>query len=244
MDTARHSRIKPCRNVQIAMTSPPSRPKTAPIPSPLDARTFARALETLAARDDDLAQVVARFGPPPMWRRRPGFATLIRIILEQQVSLASAQAVFGRLAAIAVPFSATRYRQISDSQLTAVGLTRQKRACSRALAEAIASRHLQLKTLTAMPDIEARRTLMTIKGIGPWTADIYLLLALRRPDIWPRGDLALNKALIAVKNLHKKSAEADLAAIAAAWQPWRAVAARILWHCYLSIRGKSAPSEF
>mgnify|MGYP001828984007 CR=1 FL=1 len=77
---------------------------------------------------------------------------------------------------------------------------------------------------------------MTIKGIGPWTAGIYLLLALRRPDVWPCGDLALNKALIAVKNLGEGTLETDLAAVAAAWHPWRAVAARILWHYYLSIR--------
>ena len=215
----------------------------AGLPAPLNAANFAFGLKVLVSQDDELAQAVARFGPPPLWHRKPCFATLVRIILEQQVSLAAARAVFKRLTAVVAPFSAARFRQISDSHLAAAGLTRQKRAYSRALAEAIATRRLQLKTIPALPDAEARRALMAIKGIGPWTADIYLLLALRRPDVWPCGDLALNKALIAVKNLGEGAPETDLAAVAAAWHPWRAVAARILWHYYLSIRGQSTPKD-
>ena len=244
MVRTRRDVIKPGLKMRVKRPAPPRHPTTVGNPVPLNAVTFAYGLEVLVSRDSHLAQAVARFGPPPLWHRRPCFATLVRIILEQQVSLAAAHAVFKRLTAMVVPFSAARFRQMGDSHLAAAGLTRQKRACSRALAEAITTRRLRLKTIAAMPDAEARRALMTIRGIGPWTADIYLLLALRRPDIWPCGDLALNKALVAVKNLEKRPPEKDLAAIASAWHPWRAVAARILWHYYLSIRGRSGPDDF
>ncbi len=213
------------------------------IPAPLVSARFKAGLKALATRDADLARVLARCGPPPLWRRQPCFATLVRIILEQQVSLASARAVFNRLAARIEPFSAVRFRRLDGRSLRGAGLTRQKSTYLRALAEAIATGRLRLNALAHMSDDEARQTLMQVKGIGPWTADIYLLMALRRPDIWPRGDLALNTALKAIKNLKGNCADADLAAIAAHWQPWRAVAARMLWHYYLSTRGQAAPDD-
>jgi len=193
------------------------------------------------SRDSDLAQVVDRYGPPPMWRRTPSFATLVRIILEQQVSLASARAVFERLAAIVFPFSAVRFRQIDKTCLEGVGLTRQKLTYCHHLADAIATQNLSLNRLNRLSDAEARKALVQVKGIGPWTADIYLLMALRRPDIWPRGDLALKAALKAVKHLHSLPSEETFDAIGHGWRPWRAVAARILWHFYLSSpNGKEA----
>jgi len=145
--------------------------------------------------------VVDRYGPPPMWRRKPSFATLVQIILEQQVSLASALAVYNRLKAIVVPFSAARFRQIDRAHIQRAGLTRQKLAYCYHLAEAIGTRQLPLNRLPHLSDGEARGALLNVKGIGPWTADIYLLMALRRPDIWPRGDLALKAALQSVKHL-------------------------------------------
>lgn len=169
-----------------------------------------------------------------MWRRPPCFATLVRIILEQQVSLASARAVYLRLAALVVPFSAVRFRQIDPVHLKRAGLTRQKLACCKHLAEAIATRTLSLNRLNRMPDAEAHKALVQIKGIGPWTADIYLLMALRRLDIWPRGDLALKAALKTVKHLPAAPSGETFDAIGTAWRPWRAIAARILWHYYLS----------
>ncbi len=212
-------------------------------PPPLGPGSFEVALKDLAARDAELAQVLARYGPPPLWRRRPCFAALVRIILEQQVSLASARAVYNRLAARVVPFSAANFRRLDGRSLRKAGLTRQKRTYLLALAEAINTGRLRLKALPGMTDDEARQALMQVKGIGPWTADIYLLMALRRPDIWPCGDLALNTALKAIKNLEGRQSEEDLVAIAAHWQPWRAVAARILWHYYLCTRGQPAPED-
>ena len=196
------------------------------------------------ARDPDLAMVVDRYGPPPMWRRKPCFATLVHIILEQQVSLASALAVHNRLAAIVVPFSATRFRQIDRAQIKSAGLTRQKLAYCYHLADAIALRQLSLNRLPRLKDAEARAALVNVKGIGPWTADIYLLMALRRPDIWPRGDLALKAAWRTVKHLPAVPSEETFAAIGNAWRPWRAVAARILWHFYLSSRNPRVPDAF
>lgn len=196
------------------------------------------------ARDPDLAMVVDRYGPPPMWRRKPCFATLVHIILEQQVSLASALAVHNRLAAIVVPFSATRFRQIDRAQIKSAGLTRQKLAYCYHLADAIAERQLSLNRLHHLSDAEACAALVNLKGIGPWTADIYLLMALRRPDIWPRGDLALKAAWRAVKDLPAVPSEETFAAIGNAWRPWRAVAARILWHFYLSSRNPRVPGAF
>ena len=219
------------------------KPETA-VPPALTPLTFSAGLQALAVRDDDLARVVAQYGPPPLWRRKASFATLVRIILEQQVSLASARAAFDRLAAVVAPFSAARFRRLDEGALRRAGLTRQKSVYTRDLAEAIATGRLRLNTLPDMTDAEAQQALMQIKGIGPWSADIYLLLALKRPDIWPRGDLALNSALKSLKNLKDSPSEATLAAIADRWRPWRAVAARILWHGYLSSRGKAAPEGF
>ena len=200
--------------------------------------TFQHGLNNLVSRDRELAKVVDRYGPPPMWRRRPCFATLVRIILEQQVSLASARAVYQRLALIVSPFSAARFRQIDPVLIQRAGLTRQKRAYCFHLAEAIAQRRLCLDRLKRLPDVDARQALVQVKGIGPWTADIYLLMALHRPDIWPRGDLALKLALKTVKHLPEVPTAETFEDMGHPWRPWRAIAARILWHAYLSARRK------
>jgi len=179
-----------------------------------------------------------------MWRRAPCFATLVRIILEQQVSLASARAVYLRLAALVVPFSAIRFRRIDAAHLKSAGLTRQKLAYCKHLAEAIATRKLSLKRLNRLPDAKAHKALVQMKGIGPWTADIYLLMALRRPDIWPRGDLALKAAVKKVKHLPALPSDERFDALGRAWRPWRAIAARILWHFYLSSHNSKDADPF
>ena len=202
--------------------------------------TFQEGLNILIARDRDLAAVVDRYGPPPMWARKPGFATLVRIILEQQVSLASARAVYQRLALIVSPFSAARFRQLDPALIQHAGLTRQKRAYCFHLADAIVRKHLCLGRLQRLADDDVRQRLMQVKGIGRWTADIYLLMALRRPDIWPRGDLALKAALQSVKHLPEIPTETGFEAMGSPWRPWRAIAARLLWHAYLSARNGHA----
>jgi DNA-3-methyladenine glycosylase II len=204
--------------------------------APLSARSLLRGVSDLAARDPDLASVVDRHGPPPLWGRRPGFATLVRIILEQQVSLASARAVYGRLCVATGRVTPHAIASASAERLRRSGLTRQKAAYCRALAGAVVEGRLDLAALARQDDHSVGAALQAYPGIGPWTTDIYLLMALRRPDVWPRGDLALAKAAQRVKRLRRLPDARQLAAMAEAWAPWRAVAARILWHAYLSSR--------
>lgn len=210
--------------------------------APLTTNTLLRGVRTLGDRDGHLAEVVERFGPPPLWARRPGFATLVRIILEQQVSLASGRAAYSRLQAAAGRVTPGRVARVSETRLRRAGLTRQKAAYCRTLAASIVDGTLTLDRLTRLGDDEARSRLLEVSGIGPWTADIYLLMALRRPDVWPVGDLALAKAAQRVKHLRSCPTQERLSRLARAWTPWRAVAARILWHAYLSSKKRAAPA--
>lgn len=211
-----------------------TRHRTHPGLAPLDEMTLRSGLNDLAQRDPDLAAVLNRLGPPPLWARPPGFGTLIHIILEQQVSLASARAAYERLQAAANPLTPARLLELDDETLRAVGFSRQKRAYARYLAEAIVAGTLDLAALAALDDDAVRARLQAVKGIGPWTAEIYLLMALGRADAWPAGDLGLAVAAQEIKQLEQRPDAATLTALAESWRPWRAVAARLLWHHYLS----------
>ena len=169
-----------------------------------------------------------------MWARRPGIATLIRIILEQQVSLASGRAIYGRLEEYLGEVTAEAITQCGLADLRQLGLTRQKAAYCLALGEQIMTGGLNLRRVARAPVMEARLELQRVKGIGPWTADIYLLMALRRPDIWPMGDIALLTALQRLRRLPQRPTIEEAAEHALRWTPWRAVAARILWCGYLA----------
>ncbi len=203
-------------------------------PESLTDETLSRGLRYLAGRDPDLAQILEVLGPPPMWAREPGYPTLVHIILEQQVSLASARAAYDRLLAAASPLTPEGFLELDVTRLRAIGFSRQKTAFGRYLARAILDGQLDLGALASMDDAAARSALTQIKGIGPWTADIYLLMALRRPDIWPSGDLALAVAVERIKGLDSRPSPEELDAHGENWRPWRAVAARLLWHYYLS----------
>ncbi len=202
--------------------------------SVLTKKTLADGLRVLTARDAHLARIARVYGPPPLWARAAGFPTLVHIILEQQVSLASARAAFDRLQAAASPLTPERFLALDDRTLRTIGFSRQKSAYCRHLADAIVQRQLRLPTLARMDDTQVRQELMKVKGIGLWTADIYLLMALRRPDTWPAGDLALAVAVQRLKGLASRPAPERLEQLGRAWRPWRAVAARLLWHYYLS----------
>jgi DNA-3-methyladenine glycosylase II len=205
----------------------------------LDVKTLAVAVDELAARDADLASIVERYGPPPLGDRAPGFATLVHIILEQQVSLASAQAAFDGLRSAADPLTPKRFLALSDAELLGIGFSRQKARYGRALATALVYGSLDLDGLAKLDDEAAQRELVAIPGIGPWTATIYLLMALGRPDLWPVGDIALAQAVAEVKSLDGRPSSLEMAALSEAWRPWRSVAARIFWHDYLTRRGRS-----
>jgi DNA-3-methyladenine glycosylase II len=200
---------------------------------------LASAVDELARRDADLAGIVARHGPPPLWNREPGFATLLHVILEQQVSLASAQAAFDRLRAVADPLTPARFLELTDAELLAIGFSRQKARYGRALAEAIRTGALDLDSLDALEDHAVHQVLQSVPGIGPWTSTIYLLMVLLRPDLWPAGDIALAESVGEVKGLGRRPDPAEMATLGEAWRPWRSVAARLFWHDYLARRGRS-----
>lgn len=203
-------------------------------PTPLTRKTFSSAIQYLCDQDADLAHILTRLKPPAFWTRKPGFASLIRIILEQQVSLASARASFDRLKATVSPLTPQGFLELSDARLKSCGFSRQKTAYGRNLATAISEGSLELKRLETMADQNVRAELVKIKGIGPWTANIYLLTVLRRPDIWPREDLALTLAIQKLKRMKNRPTPRELEMLSDAWKPWRAVAARLLWHYYLN----------
>lgn len=203
-------------------------------PTPLTRKTFSSAIQYLCDQDADLAHILTRLKPPAFWTRKPGFASLIRIILEQQVSLASARASFDRLKATVSPLTPQGFLELSDAKLKSCGFSRQKTAYGRNLATAISEGSLELKRLETMADQNVRAELVKIKGIGPWTANIYLLTVLRRPDIWPREDLALTLAIQKLKRMKNRPTPQELEMLSDAWKPWRAVAARLLWHYYLN----------
>lgn len=201
-----------------------------------------KGLRDLARRDQDLALIHERWGAPPMWPRAEGFASLVHTILEQQVSLASALAAFERLNAAAAPLSPERFLEFDDDALRRIGFSRQKTGYVRHLARELIAGKLDLVALRRMDDERARAELMKIKGIGAWTADIYLLRALMRADVWPAGDLALAVALREVKGLAARPTPPKLEAAAEGWRPWRAVAARLLWSHYLNRPSVKSPA--
>ncbi len=204
----------------------------------LNETVFSQGVRLLAGRDAHLAEVVEKHGQPPLWVREPGFPTLVYIILEQQVSLASAKAAFDRLKDAVRPLTPGRFLKLTDSELLRIGFSRQKALYTRLLAESLARGYFDLRDLHHLQDDAARKMLVAFKGIGKWTVDIYLLSALRRPDIWPTGDLALAAAVQEVKRLRRRPSPERLEKMSEPWRPWRAVAARLFWHHYLSKRGQ------
>jgi DNA-3-methyladenine glycosylase II len=200
----------------------------------LTEESLTRGLMVLANIDSDLARILDKLGTPPMWQREPGFATLLCIILEQQVSLAAAKAIFNRLYGVVVTLTPENFLTLDDAQLRGIGFSRQKILYCRGLAQAIATSQLDLTKLEKMDETTIRTELKRLKGIGDWTVDIYLLMALQRPDVFPKGDLAIAIALQKLKNLPTRPTPAQLEAMTQHWRPWRAVAARLLWHYYLS----------
>ncbi len=208
-----------------------SRPRD---PRALDEESLGLAVGELCRRDAHFARVVDDWGRPPLWAREPGFETLLYIILEQQVSLASARAAMDRLVAATGSPTPDSFLRLTDRRLLKIGFSRQKRRYGRALAREILEGRLDLTELRRLPDAAVRERLTALLGVGPWSADIYLLMALRRPDIWPRGDVALATATWRLRGLEARPSQEELLVISAEWTPWRSVAARILWHYYLS----------
>ncbi len=205
-------------------------------PRALTHASLAAGVGALARRDRDLAALARRNGLPPMWARRPGFATLVHIVLEQQVSIVAARSLYRRVRARIGGMTPEAILQTGAAKLHRLGLTRQKASYCHGLAAAVQDGRLRLGDVARAPDGEGRAALLALRGIGPWSADIYFLMALRRPDVWPVGDLALATAMHEVLALPARPDAGTQEALAARWAPWRSVAARLLWHYYLTTR--------
>jgi DNA-3-methyladenine glycosylase II len=203
-------------------------------------RLLKRGLAALADADADLGRIHTELGAPPTRLRPEGFQTLLKIIVQQQVSLASGEAIWGRLLAGLDGAAPEAVRAAGQDRLCALGLSRPKAAYAHALAEAVLSCRLDLGGLAGRDDETAIAALTAVKGIGRWTAEIYLLTALQRPDVFPAADLALMAAAAEVKALPARPDAKALRLMAESWRPWRAIAARLLWHYYRHARGRDA----
>lgn len=208
-------------------------PMADPMPSLFADGLFERALAELGARDPRLGALIARNGPPPSWQRPPGFATLARLVFEQSVSLAAAAAVWSRLIAVVGEATPAALVALDVEALAAFGLSRAKAVCVRGLAEGALDGSLDLDGIAIAPDAAARAHLVARRGIGPWTADVYLMMALGRPDVWPGGDVALREMVGRFDGTDRPSVR-EMEARGERWRPWRAMAARVLWASYLA----------
>jgi DNA-3-methyladenine glycosylase II len=199
---------------------------------------LAAALAGLSAADADLARAVATVGPLPDRRRAPSFETLIRILVDQQLSVAAANAIWSRLATAAAtnPVTPESLLRLRPARMRKAGLSRPKVTYCREIARAVASGALDLDRIGRMEDGEAMVELTTIKGIGRWTAEIYLLFALGRTDIWPAQDVALQHAVGQLKALTARPTVKEMDALAEPWRPHRGAAARLLWAYYRFLR--------
>jgi len=201
---------------------------------PMTKPVFKTALNILKKQDPDIARILSKLGPPEWRKRQYGFPTLVRIILEQQVSLASGQGVFNRLKQSVTQLTPGSFLGLNAEHLRQIGFSRQKTRYCTILAEEIKKKSLRLDDLGDIPDKEVQKELTKITGIGRWTADIYLMEALKRPDIWPAGDLALAIAVQQILKLKERPKPEQLDQIGEKWKPWRSVAARVFWHYYLN----------
>ncbi len=199
-------------------------------------KNFISLCDALIKKDKHLLNIVHIHGYPPLWNRTATFSTLIHIILEQQVSLASAKAAFLKLQEKIGAIEPEKILLLDDEEMKASYFSRQKMKYARHLAEAILNKHLIIDELTNMNDDEVRIQLKKIKGIGDWTVDIFLMVALHRCDCFATGDIALMKSIKEVKNLPENISKEKITAIAARWKPYRTIAAYLLWHAYIKKR--------
>jgi DNA-3-methyladenine glycosylase II len=190
-----------------------------------------RHLGILRRRDARIAAAIAAAGLPGPRRMDPGFATLIRIIVDQQVSVAAGASIWARLQAAArTEVTPSRLLELGEAGLRACGFSGQKARYALGAAEATRAGALDFDAHHAMDDAAVRTALIALKGIGPWTADIYLMFGLGRPDVWPVGDLGLQNAARALLTLRTRPTPQRLARIGEDWRPYRSSAALLLWH--------------
>jgi len=207
-------------------------------PGIFSAENYHALCDHLAARDAALKAILDAHGYPPMWTRENTFGTLVHIILEQQVSLASALAALNQLKEKIQHITPHAILRLSDEEMRACFVSRQKMGYIRGLALALTDGSIHLPELAEKPDDEVRGILTTLKGIGNWTVDVYLMFVLQRADIFPVGDLAAVNALKRVKQLASSVGREEVLEISENWKPFRSVASMMLWHYYLCNTGK------
>jgi DNA-3-methyladenine glycosylase II len=189
--------------------------------------------DRLSERDPHLLQILKDYGYPPFWSREASFSTLIHIILEQQVSLASARAAFVKLKSHIGEITPRKILSLTDEELKQCYFSRQKTIYAKCLAQAFAEERIRAEQLTSSTDEELRKILTDIKGIGNWTVDVFLMMCLHSTDLFPFGDIALVNSLKHVKNLPAHTDKVYLESITEHWKPYRTVAAFMLWHAYI-----------
>lgn len=198
-----------------------------------DKNSLEQLCNRLARKDTSLRAIIAEYGYPPFWSRKPVFETLVHIILEQQVSLASAKAALDKLKEKIGIITPEKLLSLSDETLKACYFSRQKMGYARCLAEAVQNKSLNLESLSFLPDEIIREKLTAIKGIGNWTADVYLMMVLHRTDLFPTGDIALMNSVKHCKQLPAHTSKEAILDIAEQWKPYRTVAAFLFWHAYI-----------
>jgi DNA-3-methyladenine glycosylase II len=201
--------------------------------------TFAQYCDEVCKTDADLNGILQKYGYPPMWSRENTFESLVHIILEQQVSLASALSALNKLKERVQQITPARVLLLTDEELRACYFSRQKTLYVKHLAEQIVSGKLKLEALVQLSDDDVRKQLCTVKGIGNWTVDVYLMFVLHRADVFAVGDLAAVNALKKVKGLPVSVSREELLLIADGWKPYRTIATMLLWHFYLEERKKA-----
>lgn len=206
-------------------------------PTSFTEERFVQLCDALAQTDPHIRAILEAHGYPPVFTREPNFETLIHIVLEQQVSLASAKAALLKLKEKIGVITPRKLLRLSDEELRACYFSRQKAGYARNIARAIVEEGLSLQRLASLADEEVRSTLTRIKGIGNWTVDVFLMMALHRTDLFPTGDIALMNIVRHNKSLPSHTPAEHILALADAWRPNRTVAAFVFWHEYIQRKG-------
>ena len=203
----------------------------------IDQNTMRQAVQELAERDGDLAAFYHQHGLPGLRIRPTGFDSLLKIICGQQVSTAAARAITGRLDNYASPMAPEIFLSLQETDYRAIGLSRRKELYGRGIAEAVVSGDLNFRKIAHMDDESAIAEMIKLKGVGRWTAEVYLLFALRRPDLWPADDLGVLNGYVGLKGLCKRPSRVEFREIGEEYRPWRSVMARMLWHHSNTFKG-------
>ena len=209
----------------------------------LDETAFAEAIQLLGKEDPALSALLVEHGVPPFWVRPPGFETLVMLIMEQQLSLESAMATYRRLEELCGPVEPGSVLEAGDTGLRRIGVSRQKTGYLLGLADAVSSGAFDVQGLGQVNETAARKRLTSLKGVGPWTADVYLLSALQRTDIFPLRDRALQVGTQEALGLGRVPPQDQLELLSQPWRPIRSAAARLIWHSYLQRRGRGKPAN-